>query len=184
MALNMDVNVTQFGDDQSEVAIAVNPANGNNIIAAPINSDPLNGVFGSVSSRDSVWVSTNGGRTFEQKVIPLPVAATANLSHGDPTVVFSRDGSRAVYVHMIDKVDNSPPHDGSGETHVMASAVSLDGGVTWLPGGVIGSACASPTSTASSMRSTTTTTRSSSPSGPTSTIWITTASRWLGSAAA
>src|SRR5688572_6086026 len=69
MAIDVNVNATRWTGDQTEVAIAVNPNDPDNIIAAPIDRDPLGGVFGT-PSRESVWVSKNGGRTFERKTIP------------------------------------------------------------------------------------------------------------------
>jgi hypothetical protein len=140
-AVDSDINVIapppELHGDQSEVAIAVNPADPDNIIIAPIDDNPDDGVFGT-PSQDSVWVSTNGGKTFEREIIPLPAGATG--SHGDPTIVFSRDGSRVVYVHMVDKTDSTHnAADDADESHVMASAVSLDGGATWTATGVIGS---------------------------------------------
>ncbi|MFN0038401.1 MAG: LEPR-XLL domain-containing protein, partial [Burkholderiales bacterium] len=126
-----DVNVSNQADSQREATIAVNPANSNNIIASANDLNAVDGIFGSSSSNDSVWVSTDGGNTWARKLIPVPAGAVGG--HGDPAIVFSRDGSRAVYVHMVDK--------DAAHTHVMASAVSLDGGNTWLQAntGVIGS---------------------------------------------
>src|SRR5207247_9454906 len=120
VAVNVDVNVTRFSDDQSEVTVAVNPNDPNNVVVAPNDSNPQTGIFGATSSNDSVWVSTNGGKTFAHKIMPLPGDATLRLSHGDPTLAFSRDGSRLVYAHMVDKQDSSPPHDGRGEIHGIA----------------------------------------------------------------
>ncbi|HZI44672.1 MAG TPA: sialidase family protein, partial [Ilumatobacter sp.] len=136
-AIDFDVNVTRFLADQSEVAIAVNPNDSNDIVVAPIDDDPLAGVFGMLSSNDHVWVSHNGGRTFDRKLILLPAGATA--SHGDPTVAWGRD-NRVVYVHMVDKPGGGA-HGSRTDVHVMASAVSLDGGLNWLAEntGVIGS---------------------------------------------
>ena len=135
--VSMDVNVTKgFAASQSEVTIAVNPANPDNLIVAPNDKDPMTGIFGTTMSRDNVWVSTNGGRTFERKRIPLPVGATA--SHGDPTLAFSRDGSLAVYAHLVDKV-GGPAHGIGNDVHGVATAVSHDGGLTWTDTGVAGS---------------------------------------------
>src|SRR6185295_16104997 len=49
-AADLDVNVTKLLDDQSEVAIAVNPNDPNNIIVAPIDGNAQTGVFGTISS--------------------------------------------------------------------------------------------------------------------------------------
>src|SRR2546426_365034 len=121
-AVDKDVNViatpTLHGS-QSEVAIAVNPADPNNIVVAPVDMNPTDGISGAPSF-DSVWVSTNAGRTFERKRIPLPVGAAG--SNGDPTLVLSRDGSLLVYAHMVNK-----PGGGA----VMSTALSRDGGLTW-----------------------------------------------------
>ena len=120
-AVDLDVNVTQFMANQSGVAIAVNPTDPTNIVVAPIDTNPVDGIFGAPSF-DSVWVSTNGGKNFVRKTIPLP--ADAVRAHGDPTVVFSRDGNTLVYAHMVDKV---------GGGLAMATAVSTDHGQTWRP---------------------------------------------------
>src|SRR5207237_3759830 len=131
-----DVNVTKLLGQQSETTIAVNPANHQNIIVAPNN---IPGIF-DATSQDSVWVSTDGGTTWTEKLIPLPTGGAA--SHGDPTLVFSRDGSKVVYVHMVDKTVPTPPHgNGAMGAHGIGVAVSLDGGNTWLPANtaVIGS---------------------------------------------
>ncbi|HMC68384.1 MAG TPA: OmpA family protein, partial [Mycobacteriales bacterium] len=123
-----DVNVTQLLGQQRETTIAVNPANTQNIIVAPNNSP---GIFGT-PSRDSVWVSTDGGQKWTEKVIPIPAAGFG--SHGDPSLAFSRDGSTLMYVHLVDK---SRPHG----DHAVVYAVSHDGGITWAQAdtGVIGS---------------------------------------------
>ncbi|MBF8301150.1 MAG: OmpA-like protein, partial [Acidobacteria bacterium] len=123
-AVDKDVNVIAtppLHGGQTEVAIAVDPTDSDHIIVAPIDTNPTDGIFGTPSF-DSVWVSTNGGRTFERKQIPLP--ATVTRAHGDPTVVFSRDGSLALYAHMVDK---------PGGGLAMVTALSTDGGATWDP---------------------------------------------------
>src|SRR5262249_54761176 len=145
-----DVNVTKAFGDQRETTIAVNPNDPKNIIVTPNNTP---GIFGDTEvagngtdddgdglvdepalSRDSLWVSTDGGLNWTEKVIPLPPGAVGG--HGDPTIAFGRDG-RVVYVHQVDKTG---PHG----DHVMASAVSFDNGATWNAAnvGIIGSVSA------------------------------------------
>jgi Ca2+-binding RTX toxin-like protein len=136
-----DINASKASGSQREVTITVNPINSKNIIIAPNNVPGIRGMNevqgdgidndldGQIDepaiSRDSVWVTFNGGQTWEQKVIPVPVGAQG--SHGDPAIAFSRDGSTVVYIHMVEK--NLLP--AGPEQHVMASAVSHDGGATW-----------------------------------------------------
>src|SRR6185436_11480572 len=101
-----DVNVTKALENQRESTLAVNPANTQNII---VGANNFPGIFGDTEvpgngtdddgdgvidepavSRDSVWVTTDGGATWSERVIPVPAGATG--SHGDPTIAFSRDG--------------------------------------------------------------------------------------------
>ncbi|OLD63636.1 MAG: hypothetical protein AUI47_08595, partial [Acidobacteria bacterium 13_1_40CM_2_68_5] len=138
---------------------AVNPSNPRNIVIA---ANDLPSIFGNrelpgnlidddgdglideaAVSTDTVWVTTDGGVTWNRQVIPLPAAAPAGTTvHGDPTIAFNRDGSRLVYVHMADKTPASHGAGPPNERHAMVSAVSLDGGVTWLPAnaGIVGDA--------------------------------------------
>src|SRR5262249_37561913 len=121
-----DINVTKAFGDQREVTIAVNPHDPKNIVVAPNNSP---GIFGNTEnttngtdddgdgltdepalSRDSLWVTMDGGINWTEKVIQNPVGAVGG--HGDPTIKFGRDG-RIVYVHQVDKTG---PHG----DHVMA----------------------------------------------------------------
>src|SRR5262249_34240347 len=100
-------DVSQRAGNQRETAIAVNPTNPHNIVIGVNDNDPVDGIFGTTSSNDHVYVSTNGGTSWTRKVIPVPASAPTDVlgarSHGDPSVVFSRDGSRIVFAHMVDK---------------------------------------------------------------------------------
>src|SRR6266498_2607444 len=99
-----DVNVTQRAGVQAEEAIAINPTNPANIIAAPNDGPGISGT----PSRDSVWVSQDAGANWTRVTIPIPAAGT--MSHGDPTIVFDGTG-RAVYAHLVDTTaDHNGPH--------------------------------------------------------------------------
>src|SRR5207237_10859695 len=117
-----DINITKLPGVQSESTIAVNPANHQNIIVGTNNKPGLAGT----PSEDSIWVSTDGGTTWTQKTIPLP--ANALGASGDPSIVFSRDGNKVVYVHTVEKLVGG---------HAIVSAVSTDGGNTWTSGNAI-----------------------------------------------
>ena len=123
-----NVNITQLEGSHSEVPIAVNPTNPQNLIAAPMDFPH---VFGPPSV-PSVWVSMDGGATWDQTEIPLPTGVTA--THGDPAIVFNRQG-RALYLHMLDTGPDPNDHcDGdpnNRECHHVGAAVSHDGGLTW-----------------------------------------------------
>lgn len=110
------VNITQEPGNQSEVQLAINPANNMNMIMGP---NDLNSLFG--PGIDNVWTTMDGGTTWSQVAIPNPIGA---MAAGDPSVTFDRTG-RAVYTHLIT--------DATGGLGV-ASAVSNDGGLTWTAG--------------------------------------------------
>ena len=99
--LSTSTNASRQAGDQSETTIAVNPANPLNIVIGVNDDDPIDGIFGSGTSSDHVYVSMNGGTSFTRIAIPTPAGTFG--SHGDPTLVFSRDGSRLVYSHLVDK---------------------------------------------------------------------------------
>jgi outer membrane protein OmpA-like peptidoglycan-associated protein len=128
-------NVTQEAGDHAETTIAVNPTDPDNIVIGVIDD----------SDDDFVHWSKDGGTTWTKVQIPEPAGAPSDgsgpRSHGDPAIVFSRDGTRVVFVHMVDKDVAAHDADNSDHMHVMTSAVSLNGGETWLPAntGVIGS---------------------------------------------
>jgi outer membrane protein OmpA-like peptidoglycan-associated protein len=128
-----DINVTHHADDQSETSIAVNPVNPDNIVIAVNDADGNDGLFGSATSSDWVYVTVNGGVNWVRMQIPVPAAAPADAngapdgtrSHGDPAIVFSRDGSRLVFTHMVDKDPAGHDADNANHRHVMVTAVSL-----------------------------------------------------------
>ncbi len=125
-----DINLTHHLDDQSETSIAVNPTNPDNIIVGVNDDDGTDGIFGSATSRDHVYVTFDGGQHWTRKTIALPASTPApGASHGDPTIIFSRDGSIALYAHLVDK--NPATHGTPAQTHVAVTAVSYDGGATW-----------------------------------------------------
>src|SRR5262245_43271028 len=83
-----DRNASMADGNQRETAIAVNPTDSQNVVVAP-NHVP--GIFGNTEiggngidddgdgdidepalSRDSVWVTFDGGQSWEERVIPLP----------------------------------------------------------------------------------------------------------------
>ena len=105
-----NVNVSNIPTrDQSEVAIAVNTANPQNLIAS---SNDIGG------ANDLIWFSQNGGSNWTQVTIPNPANESAG---GDPTVAFNRTGTIACYAHLTFS---------GGNTHVSA-AQSVNGGVSW-----------------------------------------------------
>src|SRR5882724_2795025 len=120
----VDINITRADGDQTETTLAVNPVNPQNMIMA-VNDIPN---ISAVNSRDAVWFTRDGGATWSSRFIPL-TAGSGGQSRGDPSIVFSRDGSRAVYSHMLTR---------PGGGRAMATAVSLDGGDTWPQTGVVG----------------------------------------------
>ncbi len=129
-----DINLTHHVDGQHETAIAVNPTNPNNIIVGVNDIDATDGIFGNTISRDHVYVTTNGGVNWTRVEIPLPSGAVGGS--GDPTVVFDRTG-RAVFSHLVDTDfgPNGTHEHGTGaddQDHILATAVSIDGGLTWI----------------------------------------------------
>lgn len=129
-----DINVTHRVNDQSETAIAINPTNPDNIIIGVNDDDPVDGLFGSGSSSDHVYVTTNGGQHWGRVAIPPPAGVVGGT--GDPTIVFDRTG-RAVYAHVVDTSfgpngthEHGPASD--DQDHILATAVSMDGGLTWI----------------------------------------------------
>ena len=121
-----DVNVTRLDGPQDEATIAVNPKNPLNIVVGVNDGNPVDGIRGATTSgnhNDSVWVTKDGGVIWTKKTIPVP-GGTA-FGGGDPSLTFSRDGSRIVYTHLINRIDG---------LRTVASAVSSDGGDTWQTG--------------------------------------------------
>ncbi|HAB13823.1 MAG TPA: hypothetical protein DCE47_19255, partial [Planctomycetaceae bacterium] len=118
------VNVTRKAGGHTEIALAVNPINDQNIIVAPIDTASIS----TTNGRDAVWVTSNGGTSWQRVVIPNPVGQTE--SAGDPTITFDRFGN-AVYGHMtyanLDQTTGAPLLN-------LASAFSSDGGLTWTAG--------------------------------------------------
>ena len=139
-----DINASQISGSQRETTIAVNPIDAKHIVIAPNHvpgirlddpavpnagvDDDLDGVVDDNNpSQDSIWVTRNGGQLWTEVKVNGPAGALGG--HGDPTLAFSRDGSRMVYVHMVDKTG---PHG----DHVMASAVfTFDAGGNWVQSG-------------------------------------------------
>lgn len=107
LAVGVNVNVSRMPFDQSEVNIAVNPANPLNLIASANDIG-----FG---AQDSTWFTRDGGQTWTRSLIPNIGTASAG---GDPTTVFDRTGV-AYYAHL-NLTNNSIP-----------VARSTDGGQTW-----------------------------------------------------
>ena len=118
------VNVTRKAGGHTEIALAVNPTNEQNIIVAPIDTNGIFPADPNTNSRDSLWVTTNGGTSWQQVVIPNPTGETH--SSGDPTIAFDRNGN-AVYGHMTTTLDEN----GSRRDPNLSSALSTDGGLTW-----------------------------------------------------
>ncbi len=107
-----NVNVSNRVFNQSEVTIAVNPTNPQNLIAAANNLD-------SSSTTDLTWFSRDGGSSWTPVSIPNTTGSTSG--GGDPTVVFDRFGV-AYYGHLSVK---------SSTTRAVSVTKSLDGGQTW-----------------------------------------------------
>jgi hypothetical protein len=114
-----DVNVSRLPLDQSEVAIAVNPADPANLIAFANNLTPG-------ATQDVAYFSRDAGQTWTQTLIPNPAG---QVGAGDPTVAFDRAGN-AYLAHLT--------MDASGGLNV-GLARSSDGGETWTASLVVGS---------------------------------------------
>ncbi|MBI1839836.1 MAG: OmpA family protein [Verrucomicrobia bacterium] len=91
--------------------------------------DDHDGLIDEPNYHATIWVTFDGGATWRPRVIPMPLDAPGK-PRGDPSIVFSRDGSRVLYSYMITRL-GTPPDTGDPQTAV-ATALSRDGGATWL----------------------------------------------------
>ncbi len=109
-----NVNVSNLPGFQSEVSIAVNPANPQNLVAG--SNNPSTGEM-------DAYFSTDGGATWQVRLLPLTVDGTAFARATDPAVGFDRQG---IAYFAYELLDNGFP---SRASNVMAR--STDGGNTW-----------------------------------------------------
>lgn len=103
----------------SEVSIAINPANLNNIVAGSL----VRGVPGSKAPNMSYY-SFDGGKTWQQVEVPNP----DNRTQGDDVVLFHRDGTALhAFITFVGLWEPNPERAANG----IALVRSKDGGVTW-----------------------------------------------------
>jgi PKD repeat protein len=117
-----NVDATPVSGSQAEVGVAINPTNPANMIIAPVD------LSSGAPQTHTVWVSQDAGATWSAVSIPLPPNA---VSGADPSVVFNNQGN-AVFAHLA-----APSSSPSGPFFV-STAVSTDGGKTWLAAAVDG----------------------------------------------
>jgi hypothetical protein len=119
LAFGNNVDASHECGSQSETFIAINPANGNNVIAGAneIQRLPMRAM-----------ASFDGGATFTGVDLPLPPPRTNNgFDFGsDPTIAFDADGN-AYYAYIIVFFSTGGSINGTE----MAVSRSSDGGRTW-----------------------------------------------------
>lgn len=119
IAYGSNVSASHECGSQSETSIAINPANGNNVIAGSneIQRLPMRAMY-----------STDGGATFTGVDLPLPPPRTSSgFDFGsDPGVAFDSNGN-AYYSYIIVFFGKGGGINGTE----MAVAHSTDGGATW-----------------------------------------------------
>lgn len=111
-------------EPQNEQNIVVNPTNSLNVVTS---ANDYRWGF-----RAQVYVSTNGGHTFTNTILPrwdTPTGGTGLFTHvaagGDPVLSFAPDGT--LYYSALVYDFSFPTHTPSG----VAVAVSHDGGASW-----------------------------------------------------
>ncbi len=112
MAASVDQGTSQGQPTQNESSIAVNPNNPNIVISSAVDYRD--------NSSSWVYISTDGGRTWENKNLGK---ANGWRSSNDPSVMFDKDGTGYL-------VHGAFPANGSGENGVYLNK-STDGGITW-----------------------------------------------------
>jgi hypothetical protein len=121
LAFGNNVDASHECGSQSETFIAINPANGNNVIAGAneIQRLPMRAM-----------ASFDGGTTFTGVDLPLPPARTNNgFDFGsDPSIAFDSNGN-AYYSYIIVFFSTGGSINGTE----MAVSRSSDGGRTWTP---------------------------------------------------
>ncbi len=111
-------NVTNNATAQNEAALAVNPANENNIVIAMNDY----GVGNNGLSGQSVAYTMDGGATWTMRTIPV---VSNDLQAIDPSIVFTNDGKLYMSYAAIRMVNKFTV--GSG----IFLVTSMDGGSTW-----------------------------------------------------
>jgi PPIC-type PPIASE domain/BNR/Asp-box repeat len=103
----------------SEVSIAINPANLNNIVAGSL----VRGVPGSDAPNMSFY-SFDGGKSWNHVAVPNPDKRT----QGDDVILFHRDGTALHgFITFVGLWEENPERAANG----IALVRSKDGGVTW-----------------------------------------------------
>lgn len=103
----------------SEISIAINPTNLNNIVAGSL----VRGIPESTASNLS-YFSFDGGKTWKSASVPNPDSRT----QGDDVVLFSRDGTCAhAFISFVGLWETQPSKAANG----IALTRSTDGGQTW-----------------------------------------------------
>jgi hypothetical protein len=125
--LGPNVNVSNQGGTQSEVGIAVNPANPLNLVAVANNNADL--------SRLGVWFSTDGGGTWTANFVDENQDGRgAADSRFDPNVAFDSDGN-AYVVYSISGTGNRlllARSTNGGQTFNQVATVTTDAGASNL----------------------------------------------------
>lgn len=124
-----DVNVTRLAGAQNEATIAINPVNPLNMIVG-VNDVPS--IFSGPPGFDTIWVTTDGGVIWASAQVPTP--AGAQRGRGDPSIVFSSDGTKAVFTHLVDIIDPAT----TNTLHKLGSAVFDVASGTFIGNGIIG----------------------------------------------
>lgn len=119
LTFGTNVDASNECGSQSETSIAINPANGKNVIAGSneIQRLPMRAMY-----------SKDGGKTFTGVDLPLPPARTNNgFDFGsDPSVAFDSNGN-AYYSYIVVFFSAGGSINGTE----MAVSHSTDGGATW-----------------------------------------------------
>lgn len=108
----LNVNVQNLPGFQSEVSIAVNPTNPQNLVAG--SNDPSSGLM-------DAFFSTDGGASWQFRPLPLTVGGTTFRFATDPAVGFDRQGVAYFAYELLDANNQG--------ANVMAR--STDGGNTY-----------------------------------------------------
>lgn len=118
-----NVRVSTNTYDQSEMAIAVSPLNGNLLLGSWNDFRITPNTF----SQAGFGRSTDGGDTWQEGILPAPSNQSSYIYGFDPSVAFDRYGN-AFYGYIATSYSNYL-NDYLGATYV---AKSTDGGANWI----------------------------------------------------
>jgi len=119
-----EVLVTSDGENEFEIHAAVNPQNPSNIVAAAISFD---GMSMTAPIALAIYASFDDGQTWEKSTFSGDVEIGLNLGGGDPILAFDDQGQLYLtwlLISFTETLDNG--------FWGFYSAVSDDGGLTWL----------------------------------------------------